>query len=217
MNLKPRTVGELDRAAAPPRLQARGLRSSLAGPFDIVLGAGQCIAVTGRSGSGKSLMLRMVADLDPSEGEVRLDGALRETFPPTTWRRRLAYVPAESGWWAEHVQDHFDPPALARAKNLADRLGVDRDLFEASVDRLSSGERHRLALIRAVAPGPRVLLLDEPTGPLDPESVGRVEALLAERLATGISILLVTHDSLQAETLGAVRFKMVDRRLVPLV
>jgi ABC-type iron transport system FetAB ATPase subunit len=201
------------RAASTPRLEVRGLRSPLAGPFDLVLAPGQCISITGRSGAGKSLLLRMIADLDPCRGEVRLDGVLRETIAPTVWRRRLSYAPAESGWWSEDVKAHFDPSALDRAKSLADRLGVDQGLFAVAVDRLSSGERQRLALIRAIAPGPRVLLLDEPTGPLDPDSGACVEALLADVLAGDMSILLVTHDDRQADKLGGIRYKMVDRRL----
>src|SRR2546421_275159 len=91
---------------------------------------------------------------------------------------------------------------------LAARLGLQADLLDASIARLSTGEKQRLALVRALLQCPPVLLLDEPTGPLDEESVTKVEALLRERVATGISVLLVTHDPNQAERLGDQRYRM---------
>lgn len=68
--------------------------------------------------------------------------------------------------------------------------------------RLSTGERQRLALIRAVVARPAVLLLDEPTSSLDEESVASVESLLAALLHDGLILVLVTHDSTQAERMG---------------
>ena len=198
-----------------PRLSLRGLRSDLAGPFDFSLAAGACAAVSGASGSGKSLFLRMIADLDPNEGEVQLDGGSRAAMAATDWRRRVPYVAAESGWWRETVVDHFEPERLGRARALADRLGVGDAQVDGPVIRLSTGERQRLALIRALVLDSPVLLLDEPTGPLDPVSVGQVEELLRERLAAGVSVLLVSHDPAQAVRLGAARYVMRDRHLAP--
>ena len=83
------------------------------------------------------------------------------------------------------------------------------------VARLSTGEKQRLALIRAFVLSPPVLLLDEPTGPLDPASVERVEALLRERLAAGLILLMVTHDPAQAGRLGARHLRMEEGRLAP--
>ena len=72
-----------------PRLRIVGLHSVLAGPFDLELGAGECLAITGPSGAGKSLFLRMVADLDTNLGEVFLDGVERRriTAPAALERR----------------------------------------------------------------------------------------------------------------------------------
>src|ERR1700682_1757736 len=83
-------------------------RSALAGPFELNLGTGACAAITGPSGSGKSLFLRMIADLDPNEGQVGLNGAERASSPAPQWRKRATYVAAESGWWADKVIEHFD-------------------------------------------------------------------------------------------------------------
>jgi UDP-glucose/iron transport system ATP-binding protein len=194
------------------RLRIEGLRSPLAGPFDLSVRAGECVAVTGPSGAGKSLFLRMVADLDPGQGEVWLDGQERATFAAPAWRRRVAYAAAEPGWWDEAVGRHFSDVGAAKA--LAARLGVAAALVDGPVLRLSTGERQRLALVRTLLLDPPALLLDEPTGALDAASVGQVEALLRERLAGGAAVLLVTHDSTLAARLGHRHLVMRERQLV---
>jgi putative ABC transport system ATP-binding protein len=199
----------------PVRLRIAGLRSALSGPFDLTVAAGECIAVTGPSGSGKSLFLRMLADLDPHEGEVALDGLERRSFAPPEWRRRVVYNAAEPGWWEERVAPHFPGERLQTARTLAPRVGLDPSLLDAPLPRLSTGERQRLALIRALSLDPPVLLLDEPTGALDEHSTDLVEAVLRDRLHTGTTILMVTHSPEQAARLGHRKFHMVKRRLVP--
>jgi putative ABC transport system ATP-binding protein len=196
-----------------PALTVKRLRSELAGPFELSLGRGTCAAITGASGSGKSLFLRMVADLDPNEGEVWLNEQARAAMAAPAWRKQVTYVAAESGWWAEIVLQHFPHRGRDEIATLASSLGLRAELLDAPVAQLSTGEKQRLALVRALLPAPPVLLLDEPTGPLDEESVVRVEALLRQRMAAGTSILLVTHDPKQAERLGDRRYRMAARRL----
>ena len=190
-------------------LVMKELRSEFAGPFDLNLGAGVCAAITGPSGSGKSLFLRMIADLDPNQGKVWLNGRERASISAPEWRKQATYVSAESGWWADTVIEHFVLYKRSEVAALAARLGLRVDLLDASIARLSTGEKQRLSLVRALLPSPPVLLLDEPTGPLDEESVAQVEALLQERMATGTSVLLVTHDPNQAQRLGDQRYRMV--------
>ncbi len=197
------------------RLRIVNLRSQLAGPFDLSLNAGECVAITGPSGSGKSLFLRMVADLDPSQGEVFLNDTERRSMAPPAWRRRVVYNAAEPGWWSESVADHFRGDAKEFARAMAPGLGLLPDLLDGQVVRLSTGERQRLALIRALALASPVLLLDEPTGALDEESTQRVEAVLRGRLAAGVIIAMVTHSPAQAVRLGRQHFRMTDRHLVP--
>jgi ABC-type lipoprotein export system ATPase subunit len=200
-------------AEAAPRLTMKDLESPLAGPFTLSLPRGGCAAITGPSGSGKSLFLRMMADLDPNAGEIAIDGVRRESLAAPAWRRRAPYVAAEAGWWCETVADHFVADELAPARALAARLGLAPDLIDGQVARLSTGERQRLAIIRALVLDSPVLLLDEPTGPLDPDSTGKVEAVLTERLKSGTTVVLVTHDARQGERLGARPLVMRDRRL----
>jgi ABC-type iron transport system FetAB ATPase subunit len=192
------------------------LRSALAGPFDLSIGQGVCLAISGPSGSGKSLLLRMIADLDPNQGEVWLDGRERREFTPPSWRRRVVYSAAEPGWWFDTAAPHFPPGAAGEAAHaLLPRLGLSETQMETPIVRLSTGERQRLALIRALVLDPPMLLLDEPTGPLDQASTALVEEVLRERLSAGTAIVLVTHSPEQAERLGQQRYRMQDRRLVP--
>jgi putative ABC transport system ATP-binding protein len=197
------------------RLRVVNLRSHLAGPFDLTVEAGECVAMTGPSGAGKSLFLRMIADLDPSQGEVFLDATERRSLPAPAWRRRVVYSAAEPGWWSESIQDHFHGGGMEFARTMAPRLGLASRLLDGPVVRLSTGERQRLALIRALALASPVLLLDEPTGALDEESTQRVEAVLHEHLAAGVTIAMVTHSPAQATRLGHRHLRMTDRQLVP--
>jgi putative ABC transport system ATP-binding protein len=196
-----------------PLLLIKQLRSAFAGPFDLELAAGACAAIIGPSGSGKSLFLRMVADLDPNEGEAWSEGNARAAMPAPDWRRRALYVAAESGWWADLVSAHFPVEHRAELAILADRLGLASPLLAAPVSQLSTGEKQRLALIRALLRTPKILLLDEPTGALDQDSVARVESLLQERLSAGHAIVLVTHDPGQAQRLGHRHYRMNAGRL----
>ena len=82
--------------------------------------------------------------------------------------------------------------------------------MEWPVARLSTGERQRLALVRALVQGPEVLLLDEPTGPLDAEATERVEALLRGALERGAGMLIVTHSPEQAARLARRHLHVAD-------
>jgi ABC-type iron transport system FetAB ATPase subunit len=196
------------------RLRIANLLSALAGPFDLELAAGECVAITGPSGAGKSLFLRMVADLDPNQGEVFLEGVERRALPAPAWRRKVVYNAAEPGWWHERVADHFPGTELEAARAMAPRLALAPALLDAPVLQLSTGERQRMALIRALALASPVLLLDEATGALDEDSTLLVEAVLRERLAAGVTIVMVTHSAAQAARLGSRHLRMEDRRLV---
>jgi len=164
------------------------------------LADGECVAVGGPSGSGKTLLLRALADLDPSAGEVVLDGAAREAMAAPEWRRRVTYVAAEPGWWADSVAEHF--PDWAHAIPLVEALLLPATCRDWPIARLSTGERQRLGLLRALVLEPQVLLLDEPTSGLDDAATAAVEQLLGARFAAGTSALWVTHDARQASRIA---------------
>lgn len=174
------------------------------------LNNGVCLAVMGPSGSGKTLLFRALSDLDPSDGRVTLDGVLKEDIPAPQWRRRVAYVPAEPGWWAATPAAHFADWNAARP--LAQTLLLPGDIGSAPIARLSTGERQRLALMRALMGNPRVFLLDEPTGPLDAAATSAVEAVLRDRLAKGAAILLATHDDAQAARMATRILRFAEGR-----
>ncbi len=192
-------------------LSVRDLASAVLGPVSLEVATGECVAVRGASGAGKSLLLRAIADLDPNQGDVALNGVTRNDMPAYAWRRQVALVPAESGWWADIVGEHFiaAPPDMG----LLEALGLAAEALDWTVARLSSGEKHRLAILRALSLRPKALLLDEPSASLDETSTERLEAVLQEQSAQGIPVLLVTHDAAQAGRLGARVITMAGGRI----
>ncbi len=181
-------------------------------PVELELAPGELVFVSGPSGSGKSLLLRAIADLDPHPGEAWLDGASRSSMPAPAWRRRVGLLPAESHWWGEDVGDHF----AADAADFVEPLGFEPEVMGWSVSRLSTGERQRLALARLLANGPEVLLLDEATANLDPTNRDRVEAVVEHyRTDQEAAVLWVSHDPDQRRRLGGRSLVIQDGRLEP--
>ncbi len=177
--------------------------------------AGECLAIEGPSGSGKSRLLRAIADLDPAPGQVFLDGEERNEVPATHWRTNVRYCAAEPGWWTETAAPVFkamvgtDTPRLNR---LLSALGLGPELLDRPLALVSTGERQRLALARALIDEPKVLLFDEPTSALDPQATALVEELIKYQKLAGRTVLLVTHDHAQVERLSDARLVLAKRR-----
>ena len=181
-------------------LVVRDLTRDGLAPASFTVDNGECIAVRGASGSGKTLLLRAIADLDPNEGVVALDGAGRMAMPAPEWRRKVTYIAAEPGWWADTVNQHFTDWTAAVA--LVREFGLPDDCGNWPISRLSTGERQRLGLIRALMLRPQVLLLDEATSGLDDTAAAAVERVVCARLSDGASAIWVTHDTAQARRLA---------------
>jgi ABC-type iron transport system FetAB ATPase subunit len=201
------------RPASVPFLDIRQLSTRGRAAVDLQAQRGECICILGKSGSGKSVLLRLVADLDAGEGTVLLDGVDRNAGSGPAWRRRVIYQAAEPAWWGATVAEHFpDDMREVLVGWLAD-VGLPGDILQADIARLSTGERQRLALLRSLARKPGVLLLDEPTASLDQATTLAVEALLLRQLEAGLAILMVTHSVEQAQRIGHRRFEMAEGRL----
>ncbi len=190
--------------------------------LDLVLEAGEHVAVRGESGVGKSTLLNLIAGLDTADaGEVALAGrvlsGLDETARTSLRRDAIGFV-----FQAFHVLPHLDlarnvafplvlqgaarASALARAGDMLDAVGLG-DRRRSYPKELSGGELQRVAIARALVHEPALILADEPTGNLDPDTAGAIMALLGEAVRTrGAAMLLVTHSVTAAAT--------ADRRLL---
>ena len=189
-------------------LSVSGLKRPGLEPITFTVNAGECLTISGLSGSGKSLLLRSLADLDPNEGDIKLDGRARETFLGPEWREQVMFFAAEPGWWADHVGEHFAD--FSQALPYLNRLGLPEECRDWSISRTSTGERQRLALVRGLIKKPKVLLLDEPTSALDAELTAKVETLVDEQRNEGATVIWVTHDTRQADKMGSRRFTVVS-------
>ncbi len=156
-------------------------------PISFTLRAGECVGLSGDSGSGKTRLLRALADMDEHSGGLSLGDVVCESESAHLWRKQVAMVPAESQWWHDRVGQHFcvshdNNGADCIDNNAIERLGFTKEVMSWQVSRCSSGEKQRLSLLRTLVNRPRVLLLDEPTANLDPEKARRVEQLVADYL-----------------------------------
>ena len=195
--------------------KAYGGAAPAVGAVSLDVPAGAFVAVVGASGSGKTTLLKTVNRLvEPDSGEVRIDGAPVEAGPAHALRRGIGYVfqgiglfphmsvgeniavtPGLLGWPADRI--------AARTAELLDLVDLPRDFAARAPAALSGGQRQRVGVARALAAGPRIVLMDEPFGALDPvtrDSLGTAYRALHDRL--GLTTLMVTHDVQEAVLLA---------------
>lgn len=180
--------------------------------INLTVSPGEVVCLSGESGSGKSRLLRAVADLEPHEGDVFLGDTDRNLWPAHEWRHRVMLVPAESHWWADTVEEHFCQPM----PHALSALGFSEKAMAWSVARLSSGEKQRLAAARALACEPHALLLDEPTANLDDENTEQYERWILEEIRQHqMPVIWVAHDEAQMKRVGARHFRIKGDHLEP--
>lgn len=178
--------------------------------MSLSIGAGEAVALIGRSGAGKTTALRTINGLvRPTRGEVFIDGqplastdliALRRRmgyiiqsgglFPHRTVLRNISTIPRLLGWPEEKIID--------AAKEMLQRLGMPFDRFASRYPAsLSGGEQQRVGIARALIAKPGLLLCDEPFGALDPIVRRELQQVFRD-LRTGVTIVFVTHDLSEA-------------------
>lgn len=177
------------------------------GGIDLELPLRGVTALVGPSGSGKSTLLRMCNRLEvPSRGRVLLDGVDLADLDPLRLRRRVGMVFQRPTLFAGTVRDNCrvaDPSADdVRCVEVLARCGLDPGLLDRDAGDLSGGEAQRVCIARTLLTDPEVLLADEITSALDPES-RRVMERLVRGLADGpMAVLWVTHDLDQARVMA---------------
>ncbi|WP_444887282.1 ABC transporter ATP-binding protein [Microbulbifer sp. JMSA008] len=162
--------------------------------------AGEIICLSGPSGSGKSRLLRAIADIEPHDGDISFDDKSQKEIAGHQWRRQVMLVPAQSAWWYETVGEHFNQPMGQALKT----LGFPEEATKWQVSRLSSGEKQRLALIRALSYTPQALLLDEPTANLDADTTSKVETWLMDEISKHqYPVIWVAHNREQIQRVAS--------------
>lgn len=205
---------------SPPALSLSDLTKSVPGGrvlfegLNVDLAPGEFVAIMGESGVGKSTLLNLIAGLDdPDRGGVAIDGTdlgrLDEDARTRLRRDKIGFV-----FQAFHILPHLDlaqnvalplalqgigeAEALARADALLTEVGL-AGRAQAYPKELSGGEMQRVAIARALIHRPALLLADEPTGNLDPETAARVLEVFAEKAReAGAAVVLVTHSEIAA-------------------
>ncbi len=204
------------RQSAAPVLDVRGLTKAVPGGrvlfsgLDLAVAPGEVVAIMGESGVGKSTLLNLIAGLDSLDGgEIAIAGAglaaLDDDARTLLRRDRIGFV-----FQAFHILPHLTlcqnialplvlaggarTPSLARAEAMLGKVGLGGRGGDYPAQ-LSGGELQRIAIARALVHGPALILADEPTGNLDPETAERILALLlAEVKASGAAAVIVTHS-----------------------
>jgi osmoprotectant transport system ATP-binding protein len=176
------------------------------------IAAGSFVALVGTSGSGKSTLLKTVNRLVvPDEGRVLIDGQDVSAGPAPALRRRIGYVFQAIGLFphmtvAQNIAiglriagEPAGAPVAERVDALLDLVDLPRDVAARMPDALSGGQRQRVGIARALAPAPKLMLMDEAFGALDPvtrDALGGAIRALHDRL--GLTSVLVTHDMAEA-------------------
>ena len=164
--------------------------------------AGERVALVGANGSGKSTLLRTLHGLvRPSSGSLQINAAARQAmlFQHPYMLRASAQTNVALGLWLRGVAWK---EARAQALFALERVGL-LDLAQRNAKALSGGQQQRLALARAWATRPEVLLLDEPTASLDPAAKREVESLMAEFAQSGMTLIFSSHNLGQVKRLAS--------------
>ena len=167
----------------------------------------EVVVIIGPSGSGKSTLLRSITHLEqPTAGKIFIAGEEVDDktnidqiraevgmvfqhfnlFPNMTIKKNITLAPVQLGLMSKEEADK-------KAMELLERVGL-LDKADSYPDMLSGGQKQRIAIARALAMNPEIMLFDEPTSALDPEMVGEVLSIMKELAASGMTMIVVTHE-----------------------
>ena len=172
------------------------------------IAAGSTTALLGRSGSGKTTLLRMVNRLiEPTAGRVMVQAKATTDWDPISLRRSIGYVIQETGLFPHfdaernigavlEIEGRSKQEIAGRSRQLFTQVGLDYATFARRLPyQLSGGQRQRVGLARALAAEPKLLLMDEPFGALDPLTRAEMQDMLRDLLRRlHKTVLLITHD-----------------------
>ncbi len=191
---------------------------------DVALEAGTLCAIVGANGAGKTTMLLALSGIIPKRGgSVRFDGADLTKLPPHALvKRGLLHVPEGRRMLARmSVEENLEVAAAVRGAagfasidGLLDRFPILRTRRNVPAGALSGGEQQMLAIARALAAGPKALLLDEPSMGLAPKLVDEIFRIVVEERARGTSILLVEQNARRALAIADRAYVMERGRIV---
>ena len=186
--------------------------------------AGELLVVIGPSGSGKSSLLRCVNRLnDIDSGSIHLDGRSIYDLPVTELRRHVGMMFQKTAAFDGTVADniafgarlHDETISRAAILELMQQVSLETELVDKPATELSGGQEQRLAIARALAPNPSLLLLDEPTSSLDPIATNHVEdSLLKLRENSNLTMFWVSHSIEQARRVGSRVLLLDDGRVI---
>jgi branched-chain amino acid transport system ATP-binding protein len=212
-----------------PLLEVAGLRAGygkidVLHGVDVALEAGTLCAIVGANGAGKTTLLLTISGIVAKRGgSVRFDGADVTKLPPHALvRRGLLHVPEGRRVLARmSVEENLEVAAAVRGAagfaaidGLLDRFPILRERRGVPAGSLSGGEQQMLAIARALAAGPKALLLDEPSMGLAPKLVDEIFRIVAEERARGTSILLVEQNARRALAIADRAYVMERGRIV---
>ena len=223
------TVFHIAKASVMSKLSIQNLQLKRGGKtvlrdIDLEVAAGELLVVIGPSGGGKSSLLRCINRLnDIAAGTIRLDGTSIYELPVTELRCKVGMIFQKTAAFEGSLADNIAFGAALHGKTLSRekvlglirQASLDVDLIDQTADALSGGQEQRLAIARALALDPSLLLLDEPTSSLDPIATGRVEeSLLRLRREMGLSMIWVSHSIEQARRIGSRVLLLDEGRII---
>ncbi|MFQ5906106.1 MAG: phosphate ABC transporter ATP-binding protein [bacterium] len=177
---------------------------------DMTVREGEIFVILGPTGSGKSTLLRMLNRLEvPDSGKIFLDGKDTEQYDILDVRRKIGMVFQSPVLFDGRVEEDIlfgqrlrGTADRALAGQLAKLVGLPNHLLDRTTRELSAGEKQKVAIARALANQPEILLMDEPTSALDPSSRLHIEEFIKKARNAGPTVILVTHDVEQAKRLA---------------